>query len=57
MRNNDGATYRYPSTLSLKYGYVVEREETIVSRLWRATKCSKFLPAAWVFEIVLNMKQ
>ena len=45
-----------PSKLSLKYGYVVEREETVVSRLWRETKCGKLLPAAWVFDVVLNSK-
>ena len=45
-----------PSVTFPNYGNVVEREKTIVNRLWRVTKHGKFLLAAWEFDVVLNSR-
>ena len=46
-----------PSIIFPKYGNVVEREKTIVNRLQKATKRSKFSRTAQEFDIVLNSRE
>ena len=47
----------WPSIIFPKYGNVVEREKTIVNRLQKATKRSKFSRTAQEFDIVLNSRE
>ena len=46
-----------PSIIFPKYGNVGEREKTIVNRLQKATKRSKFSRTAQEFDIVLNSRE
>ena len=46
-----------PSEIFQKNGNAAERKKTIVNRLRRAIKRGKFSRAAWVFDVVLNLRQ
>ena len=46
-----------PFEIFQKNGNAGERKKTIVNRLRRAIKRGKFSRAAWVFDVVLNLRQ